>query len=200
MGENSILTGELPSWIPRHKCDDFINARNRLLGIHKISLHDLQEAINEVLELHAKDMLDPAYAVHERQCRAVDEVEARREKLIRLMARVVHAVNLGEADGLPVLTDSDHAARVTHGKKFTGSKPDSIGPVRNFIRKALAKKPKATNEELWDAIKAKSPKGWTAMENVRYGRYIDPPAGRQEVKWKSFCSYAALERKRLRIP
>jgi hypothetical protein len=134
MGENSILTGELPGWIPRHKRDDFINARDRLLGIHEISLHDLQEAINEVLELHAKDMLDPVYAMYERQVRAVDEIEARRERLIRLMARVVHAVNLGEMDGLPVLMDPDTANRVFKGDDYGKHQSQNASNPRSRIK------------------------------------------------------------------
>jgi len=200
MAENSLLTDELPRWIPRHKRDEFINARDRLLGIHGISLSDLQDAIDDVLAVHAKDMLDPAYASYERQVRAVDEIAARREKLIRLMARVVHAMNLGETDGLPVLMDQETAGQVTHGRKFRGRKPDSIGPVRKFIRAKLKKNPSATNEELWDAISKRPPKDWTPIENARLWRYIEGPSAADEVKWKSFCTYASIERKRLNNP
>lgn len=101
----------------------------------------------------------------------------------------------GQCAGLTLLTDPGHAEAATMSKNFTdGRKKGSIGPVRRFIRKTLKGKPKATNEALWDAIKAKPPKGWTPMENARHGRYIEGPASDDEVKWTTFCNYAAKER------
>ncbi len=73
------------------------------------------------------------------------------------------------------------------------------GAIRGFIRVALKKTPGLINEELWAAIKKRPPKGWTPMETPRLGRYIEGPSAADEVKWKSFRTYAGNERKRLKI-
>lgn len=85
------------------------------------------------------------------------------------------------------------------GKAFKqGRKQGAVGPVRKFIRAALKKNSEIKNEELWQAITKKPPNGWTPMESPRLGRYIEAPAKGKNVEWKSFCTYAAEERKRLK--
>ena len=98
----------------------------------------------------------------------------------------------------PLIDVSPEAVFAKPFLKHAGSERKP-GPVKAFIRASLEKKPDAKNEELWDAIMARPPKGWKAMETIRLGRYLEGPKPSDEVKWKSFCTYAWSERKRLKI-
>jgi len=179
--------GRLPEWIPANFHVDFRIIRERLLETY--SHADLLDYIDE---MRGTGMLtETTYSRPRTPFKIMRDVS--------ILAHYQEAVRLGQLAGLALLTDNEHAGQVIHGKKFPGRKPGSIGPVRKFIRARLAKNHAATNEELWDAIKAKPPKGWMPMDTTKFGRYIDGPPGSDEVKWKSFCTYAAAERKLLKI-
>lgn len=83
------------------------------------------------------------------------------------------------------------------GQKF---KPQGRGkgPIRKKIEQLLKKNPKATNAELWEAIKAKPPKGWELMDSIRLGKYIEAPSGQRGMNWATFINHAASERKALK--
>lgn len=98
----------------------------------------------------------------------------------------------------PLIDVSDEAVFAKPFLKHAGRERNP-GPVRAFIRARLEKKPAAKNKELWDAIMARPPKDWKAMETRSFGRYLEGPKPGDEVKWKSFCTYASSERKRLKI-
>lgn len=98
----------------------------------------------------------------------------------------------------PLIEVSDEAVFAKPFLKHAG-RERKPGPVKAFIRASLEKKPDAKNEELWDAIMARPPKDWKAMETRSFGRYLEGPKPSDEVKWKSFCTYAWSERKRLKI-
>lgn len=197
--EKMLGNGNPPSWFPPDKQIDFRGKRRDLLN--SMPLDDLHWTVEEIIEMHREHFADLNYWKHEYRPAIINGIPDTVGHACAILARYLYAASLGEEDGLPLVIGNEHAGLALHGKQMRqGRKEGTIGPVRTFIRKMLAKKPKATNEELWTAIKAKPPRGWTPMETVMYGRYIDPPAGRHEVKWKSFCSYAALERKRLKNP
>jgi hypothetical protein len=177
------VMGTLPEWIPENFHVDFHAIRGRLLEAYSHAA--LLGYIAEYLTM------DESTETH--------SIPGEIMRDVSLLAHYREAVRLGQLAGLALLTDNEHAGQVIHGKKFPGRKPGSIGPVRKFIRARLAKNHAATNEELWDAIKAKPPKGWMPMDTTKFGRYIDGPPGSDEVKWKSFCTYAAAERKLLKI-
>lgn len=86
----------------------------------------------------------------------------------------------------------------TLGKKMrAGRKPGTPGPVRLAIRRYLKKNPAAKNQEIWAALQAKPPRGWTFMEN-RLGRYIEPPSGTQGMEYRRFLNVCSEERKSLK--
>lgn len=196
--EKMLESGIPPNWFPLDKQIDFRGKRRDLLN--SMTLDDLRATAEEIIELHRDHFGDPNYWKHEYRPASINGTPDTVGHACAILARYVYAATLGEEKGLALLLGDEHAGLAIHGKKMRqGRKKSTIGPIRKFIRAMLAKKPKATNEELWTTIKAKPPKGWTPMETARYGRYIDPPAGHTEVKWKSFRTYASLERKRLKI-
>jgi len=66
------------------------------------------------------------------------------------------------------------APLVDKGRKFT-PKGRGPGPIRKAIERLLKRKPDMTNAELWVAIAAKPPRGWSACDN-RLGRYLEAPS------------------------
>lgn len=191
MDNDAIL--KVPDGIPERMREDFRNARDRLLGAYGMTPAALLEAIDDVLAVHAEDMADPAYAEYERHL-------GRADRHIALLTRLIHVAGLEPEAGLALLTDPAHAAVTTHGKKMrNGRKVGTIGAVRKWIRHKLSKAPTIKNAELWDAIKAKPPKGWKPMESPRLGCYIEGPSATDNVSYKTLCTYAALERKYLKI-
>lgn len=84
------------------------------------------------------------------------------------------------------------------GRKFSqGRADDSIGPIRKFVRSALAKNPRMRNAELWEALKRKPPRGCAVMEN-RLGKYIEGPKPGDEMTHRTFLNVCSLERATLR--
>lgn len=123
------------------------------------------------------------------------------EKALRLAAigefaaagRIFRTLLNGET--IPALIKS--LAR--EGKKFrAGRKSGSIRPVRKFIRSRLKQNHSIKNQEIWDDIRSRPPKGWTPMQNARLGRYIEGPNPGDNVGWPRFRNIAAQERKLLR--
>ncbi len=57
------------------------------------------------------------------------------------------------------------ATAVNTGKRFiAGRKPNSGGPIRKKISMMLKKNPTMKNPELWAAVIAKPPRGWTGYD------------------------------------
>ncbi len=208
------VMGTLPEWIPANFHREFHAIRDRLLSTYEHA--DLLGYIAEMRDLGMRGNRDAGEFAE--LVSLADDLEAASPsgmltgtysrprtpfKImadVSILAQIQEALRLGPLEGLALLTDNEHAGQVIHGRKFPGRKPGSIGPVRKFIRARLAKNSNATNKELWAAIKAKPPKGWIPMDTTKFGRYIEGPPGSDEVKWKSFCTYASLERKRLKNP
>lgn len=119
------------------------------------------------------------------------------ELMLELAADALTA-STAKAAVQPLIDVSDEAIFAKPFLKHAG-RARKPGAIRGFIRATLKKAPSLTNEELWAAIKKRAPKGWKPMESPRLGRYIEGPKPDDEVKWKSFCTYAGDERKRLKI-
>ena len=190
----ALAGGIPPDWFPPVIREDALLRRRNLLR-NGMTMDALREAAEEVIKVHRDNFAHPDYVIHEHRGTLIrDGKPDATDRDIRIFARYLYAAELGEKNGLAVVLGNEHAGLAIHGKQMRlGRKEGTVGPVRKFIRKALAKKPKATNEELWAAIKANPPKGWTPMEN-KLGCYIEGPASGDEVKWTSFCNYAAKER------
>lgn len=186
------VMGTLPDWVPANFGREFHAIRNRLL-----STYEHADLLDYIAEMRDMGMRCPSGLLTGTYYRPRTPFQIMTD--VSILAQFQEATRLGPVDGLALLTDAELAGQVEHGKKFPGRKPGSIGPVRKFIRDKLAKNHAATNEELWAAIKAKPPKGWTPMDTTKFGRYIEGPPGSDEVKWKSFCTYASDERKMLKI-
>lgn len=83
------------------------------------------------------------------------------------------------------------------GQRFeNGRRRGTIGPIRAAIRRNLAGDATLTNEQLWQLLMAKPPKGLTFCDN-RLGRYIEGPLASKNTGWDRFRNMAAEERKRL---
>ena len=84
------------------------------------------------------------------------------------------------------------------GVKFKrGRKTNTPGPIRKAITRLLLKNPSMSNADLWAAVEAKPPRGWTVFNN-RAGRYIEGPKTGSEMKYARFCNVSAEERKKLK--
>lgn len=84
---------------------------------------------------------------------------------------------------------------VETGKKFrAGRRPNTGGPIRKAIARALAKNPAMHTRELWTAIAARPPRGWTFCNN-RAGEYIEGPRARN-MSYRRFGNIASEERRR----
>lgn len=82
------------------------------------------------------------------------------------------------------------------GQKFK-PKGRGKGPIRKKIEQLLKKNPKAKTAELWEAIKAKPPKGWHFMESPRLGSYIEGPEN-QSMSHRVFANHVSAEKKALK--
>lgn len=188
------VMGSLPTWVPDNFHREFHTIRDRLLKkyTHEHLLHSIATGIAEAQNIKGmltEESLDLTKGPFE-----FSEVRGVREA--SFLARLKKAVDLGPESGLALLTDPDHASQTVQGKKFLdGRKIGSIGAIRKFIRTTLKKDSSLKNEELWEAIRKRPPKGWTAMENSAFGRYVEGPSPRDNVKWSSFCNIAAKERR-----
>lgn len=181
------VRGELPDWIPENFHREFHAIRSRLQTYsHDYSYDDLLGFVAAVRDMWERNEIVYNLAVP-------DEIY---QEIITL-AHFQEAARRGKEAGLALLTDPDHAGQAIQGKKFRdGRKPGTISPVRKFIRAALKKNPASTNNELWDAIVKRPPKGWTPIESPRLGRYIERPRPAGNVGWARFRNIAAEERKR----
>lgn len=194
-----LESGNPPKWFPPDKKIDFRGKRRDLL--RSMTPDDLRSEIERIIGMHREHFADPNYLKHEYRPASINGIPDTVGHDLAILARYLYAAALGGENGLPLVLGNAYASRVIHGKKMRkGRKKDTIGPMRKFIRKTLLSKPSATNEELWTAIKARPPREWVPMENEKYGRYIEGPQSGEEVKWKSFCTYASLERNLLKNP
>ncbi len=193
------LKAEPPKWFPPDKRIDFQSKRRDLLTM--MALDDLCHDIQGIIEMHGEHFAEADYWKHEYRPATINGILDTVGHDVAITARYVCAAILGKEKGLPLLMGDEYAGLATYGEVMRkGRKKDTIGPVRKFIRKALERKPALSNEDLWAAITTKPPRDWTVMNSSRFGRYIEGPSSKDEVKWKSFRTYAALERNRLKTP
>lgn len=82
------------------------------------------------------------------------------------------------------------------GKKF--DRPGrGRGSVRKAVDKLLKGDPTLKNQALWDAIKAKPPRGYVVCDN-RLGKYIEAPTGHEDVRYRSFQNICSEARRSLK--
>jgi hypothetical protein len=79
-----------------------------------------------------------------------------------------------------------------------GRKQGTVSPLRKAIAKALEANPGTTNDELWRIVASKPPRGYTAYDTPRLGRYFEGPTPDDEMKFPRFRNVASEERKRLK--
>lgn len=102
--------------------------------------------------------------------------------------------------GYTIMRDAHMLVRAASGLSFTtGRKVGTKGPIRKAIAHLLKKHPAMKNPELWDAIKAKPPKGWEFFNNSP-GRCADGPPmktdeRRSTLSYGRFCTVCGEERK-----
>ncbi len=95
----------------------------------------------------------------------------------------------------------EYEARRQEGLKFrAGRKLGTVDPIRLRLRALLRSAPGLKNAELWEAVKARPPKGWTLFESSdpKLGRYYEGPRPDLTGTYKQFQNLAAEERKRLK--
>lgn len=84
------------------------------------------------------------------------------------------------------------------GRKFKlGRRPNTGGPIRKAIAKALKRQPAMKNPELWLALAAAPPRGWQFFDN-RAGKYVEGPAADEIMSYARFCNVCSEERKALK--
>jgi hypothetical protein len=83
------------------------------------------------------------------------------------------------------------------GIKFVDGRKDNTGSViRKRIAKILEKKPAMKNPELWAAVAANPPRGWTAYDN-RVGKYLEGEKNKN-MTYGRFCNVCGEERKKIK--
>ena len=132
------------------------------------------------------------------------ELEQRGQEGRIINAAVIEAVAATDAtDAVAFLrTDTpagqDRLRRAEVGEKFLkGRKVNSGGPIRAAIARLLKKDPALKNQELWHAVKARPPKGWTACDN-RQGEYFEGPRAADNMGKPRFLNVCSEERKKLK--
>lgn len=87
-----------------------------------------------------------------------------------------------------------------HGAKFRpGRKPGTVSKVRMFVRRFLAKNHAAKPAAIWEALKARPPKGVTVYESPRLGKYIQTD-GALDTGYATFRNIVSAEKKGLLAP
>lgn len=88
------------------------------------------------------------------------------------------------------------ATAVNTGKRFiAGRKPNSGGPIRKIISRFLKKNPAMKNPELWAAVIAKPPRGWTAYDARKF---LEGP-GIKTMTQRRFFNICSEERKKNKL-
>lgn len=99
------------------------------------------------------------------------------------------------------LLDRDEAIRALKpkaivGEKFTaGRKAGSVGKLRMWVRKFVAKHPTATPAQVWAALAKRPPKGFTVTEGFRPHVWVD---GVGETGLARFRNIVSEERRALK--
>ena len=109
-----VDTGNLPPWVPTQSAEEFDQLRRALLRRHGMTEESLTEAVTEVIEVHRKDFSADDYLKHERRGLTINAVGnpdyAGRD--VAIVARIVQAAMLDEAEGLPLLIGTEAAAMI----------------------------------------------------------------------------------------
>ena len=79
----------------------------------------------------------------------------------------------------------------------TNAKGRGKSVIRKAIGKLLHKSPGMSNAQLWEALKAKPPKGWEFTESPRLGKYATGPKN-ENMEYSSFRNRAADERREVK--
>ena len=88
------------------------------------------------------------------------------------------------------------ADAVNTGVRFiAGRKTNSGGPIRKIIAKMLKKNTAMKNPELWAAVTAKPPRGWTF---VCFGKRLEVKQGQGAMTQGRFFNVCGEERKKLK--
>lgn len=87
---------------------------------------------------------------------------------------------------------------VATGRKFrAGRKPNTGSIIRKKIASLLKKNPAMKNPELWAAVAARPPRGWTAYDN-RVGKYLEGTKADDSMGYARFCTVCGEERKKIK--
>jgi hypothetical protein len=181
-GAMSELYGNLPKWVPAPAID---RARRTVQGLINGGFDAANIRARVAEELAGQSVLVPGIVRDAgAYFRAINE-----------LAHLKYAISRGKADGLLILAGKQAA----HGQTFLENRKQGFsGPIRTAIASLLEQQPTMSNAELWAAIAAHPPRGWTACEN-RQGKYLEsyPRGRRHEVVFKTFQNHCAEERKKL---
>lgn len=174
------LYGEVPNWIPSPSIERAKRTIQKLIN-DGLSSEGISQRVSEA----ERDKLTFPGTVTDPSAFAQSIYE---------LAHLRYSISLGESKGLLILA-GEQAAR---GQKFKpGRKPGAGGPPRKAIAKLLATSPTMKNPELWDAIKAKPPRGWHVYESPRLGKYLEGP-NNKSMRYARFCNVCGEERKKLK--
>jgi len=174
------LFDPLPEWIPRPSID---RAR-RIIQEFRHDGFDQEDICLRVAEAERGELMFPGI---------VRNAAAFAQSVYEL-AHLRHAIHLGKDNGLLLLA----GAQASHGQRMMdGRRPGTTGPIRKAIAKLLKSNGGMKNAEIWRAIRSTPPKGWRVCENVRYGKYIEGPGGRN-MAYARFCNVCADERRELK--
>lgn len=173
------LYGTFPDWIPKPSIDRARRLVQSLLN-DGFSAKSIGLRVSEAI---SGELLFPG---------TVRDAAAFAQTIYEL-AHLRYAISLGPDKGLGVLA-GEQAAR---GQKFSpGKKAVASGPVRKLVARLLKANPRAKNHELWEAVRDRPPKGWEAIENPRFGKYLECPP--KNMGYRRFCNVCAEERRILK--
>lgn len=98
---------------------------------------------------------------------------------------------------LDALAGLDSDAVATGNKFRAGRKLNTGSIIRKKIASLLKKNHAMKNPELWAAVAAKPPRGWTAYDN-RVGKYLEGTKADDSMGYARFCTVCGEERKKIK--
>jgi len=88
---------------------------------------------------------------------------------------------------------------IQKARKFSPRQRDLISPIRTSIRRLLKKNPAIKNNDLWEKISSKPPKGWCAYDSPSLGKYFEcEDKLEKSMNYKTFANTVSKERRLLK--
>lgn len=175
----NTLYGVFPQWIPTPSIDRAKRIIQYLFRLKLVSSNIsrlVSEAESDELSFPGNVTDAPTFAQY-----------------IYELAHLRYAISLDKIEGLRCLAGE----QASHGQRFKdGRKPNTGSLIRKAIAKLLKANSAIRNPEIWESMKHKPPRGWTACDN-HLGKYFEGPENKN-MNYERFCNVCSDERKKIK--